>query len=236
MTAEEQVLRLLSRYSNLLEHSDFVYGRFDNMQSRANREFSVRRKLLDNFIGGIKDTPWKIEMLTSQDFASPRDSIPDEIVRIIGSREQLTPFVNSIWLTEYPFITALLQADLLRKVKWPRGKSGAVSFTHNDREIDLVGVVLFLTRIAGFKQKAVFQFIAIHGNHAGVDSESVDSGQLSKAAEAIRKTYEPLKPEWEKLNFSEGSLQAEIKRKNNEYFYSFEPTYSNHYCDLHDTA
>lgn len=211
MKAEEQVLRLLSRYSNLLEHSDFVYGRFDNMQSRAIREFHVRKKLLDNFIAG-KDHR-EIERLSTQDFASPRDSIPDEIVRIIGSREQLTPFVNSIWLTEYPFITALLQADLLRKVKWPRGKSPAVSFSHNNSEIDLVGVVLFLTRIAGFKQKAVFQFIAIHGNHAGVDSESVDSGQLSKAAEAIKKTYGPLKPKWEKLNFSEGSLQAEIKKE-----------------------
>lgn len=213
MTAEKEVLRLSSRYSSLLEHSDFVYGHFDNMQSRANREFYVRSKLLDNFIGGFKDAPWKIETLTAQDFASPRDSIPDEIVRIIGSREQLTPFVNSIWLTEYPFITALLQADLLRKVKWPRGKSPAVSFSHNNSEIDLVGVVLFLTRIGGFTQKAVFQFIATHGNHAGMDLTCDNPGQLSKAAEAIKKTYDSLKPKWEKLNFSEGSLQAEIKKE-----------------------
>ncbi|MCV5676256.1 hypothetical protein OFN11_32450, partial [Escherichia coli] len=54
-------------------------------------------------------------------------------------------------------------------------------------------------------------FIAIHGDHGGVDSGLVDSGQLSKAAEAIKKTYESLKPEWEKLNFSEGSLQAEVR-------------------------
>lgn len=213
MKAEEQVLRLLSRYSSLLEHSDFVYGRFDNMQSRAIREFHVRKKLLDNFIAGFKDAPWKIERLSTQDFASPRDSIPDEIIRIIGSRKQLTPFVNNIWLTEYPFITALLQADLMGKVKWTRGKSGAVSFTHNDREIDLVGVVLFLTGIEGFTQKAVFQFIAIHGSHAGVASECDNPGQLSKAAEAIQKTYGSLKSEWEKLNFSEGSLQAEIKKE-----------------------
>lgn len=210
-TPTVQVSWLLSRYSSLLERSDFVYGHFDNMQSRAIREFHVRKKLLDNFIGGFKDAPWKIEWLSTQDFASPRDSIPDEIVRIIGSREQLTHFVTNIWLTEYPFITALLQADLLKKVKWPRGKSGAVSFSHNNSEIDLVGVVLFLTRIGGFTQKAVFQFIAIHGDHGGVDSGLVDSGQLSKAAEAIKKTYESLKPEWEKLNFSEGSLQAEVR-------------------------
>ncbi|EJY6350638.1 TPA: hypothetical protein P7W98_003805 [Escherichia coli] len=211
MTAQEEVLRLLSRYSNLLEHSDFVYGRFDNLQPRTIREFHVRKKLLDNFIAG-KD-PQKIEMLTAQDFASPRDSIPDEIIRIIGSRKQLTPFVDNIWLTEYPFITALLQSDLMGKVKWTRGKSGAVSFTHNDREIDLVGVVLFLTGIGGFTQKAVFQFIAIHGSRAGVDSECDNPGQLSKAAEAIQKTYGSLKSEWEKLNFSEGSLQAEIKKE-----------------------
>ncbi|MCE9897253.1 hypothetical protein [Raoultella terrigena] len=210
-TPTVQVSWLLSRYSSLLERGDFVYGHFDNMQSRAIREFHVRSKLLDNFIGGFKDAPWKIEWLSTQDFASPRDSIPDEIVRIIGSREQLTHFVTNIWLTEYPFITALLQADLLKKVKWPRGKSGAVSFSHNNSEIDLVGVVLFLTRIGGFTQKAVFQFIAIHGDHGGVDSGLVDSGQLSKAAEAIKKTYESLKPEWEKLNFSEGSLQAEVR-------------------------
>ncbi|WP_369290409.1 hypothetical protein [Klebsiella quasipneumoniae] len=210
-TPTVQVSWLLSRYSSLLERGDFVYGHFDNMQSRAIREFHVRCKLLDNFIGGFKDAPWKIEWLSTQDFASPRDSIPDEIVRIIGSREQLTHFVTNIWLTEYPFITDLLQADLLKKVKWPRGKSGAVSFSHNNSEIDLVGVVLFLTRIGGFTQKAVFQFIAIHGDHGGVDSGLVDSGQLSKAAEAIKKTYESLKPEWEKLNFSEGSLQAEVR-------------------------
>ncbi|EOW7153521.1 hypothetical protein ACO4GX_002040 [Yersinia enterocolitica] len=211
LTAQEQVSRLLNRCSSLIERGDFVYGHFDNMQSRAIREFHVRSKLLDNFIGGFKDAPWKIEWLSTQDFASPRDSIPDEIVRIIGSREQLTHFVTNIWLTKYPFITALLQADLMGKVKWPRGRSVAVSFSHNNSEIDLVGVVLFLTKIEGFKQKAVFQFIAAHGNHAGVDSGFVDSGQLSKAAEAIKKTFELLMPEWDKLNFAVGSLQAEVR-------------------------
>lgn len=71
--------------------------------------------------------------------------------------------------------------------------------------------MLFLTGIGGFTQKAVFQFIAEHGNHAGVDSEFVDSGQLSKAAEAIKKTFELLMPEWDKLNFAVGSLQAEVR-------------------------
>ncbi|MEH0864452.1 hypothetical protein [Phytobacter diazotrophicus] len=211
LKAVDQVAILTRTYKSLLEHSDFVYGKYDDMQSKATKEFHLRKKRLDNFIGGFKDTPWKIEWLSTQDFISPRDSIPHEIVRIIGNRQQLTPFVTNVWLNEYPFIAALLQADLLRKVEWPRGKSSAISFSHNNSEIDLVGVVLFLTKIIGFKQKAVFQFIAIHGNHGGVDSGFVDSGQLSKAAEAIKKTFELLMPEWDKLNFAVGSLQAEVR-------------------------
>jgi hypothetical protein len=148
-----------------------------------------------------------------QDFSLQRSAIADEIVGIIGSRDQLTPFTTHLWLNKYPFITVLLQADGMGKVKWPRGKSRAVSYSHNNKEIDLVGVVLFLTSVMGFTQKAVFQFIAIHEERPGSDSGPVDSGQLSQAADAIKKTFESLRPEWDKLNFAEGSLQSEIKEK-----------------------
>ncbi|WP_338533831.1 hypothetical protein ACEPWQ_13160 [Leclercia adecarboxylata] len=213
MDAESQVVKLISRFGSLLEHSDFVYGEYDDMQSKATREFTQRRMLLDNLIIKFKDSPWRLEYLSVQDFSSPRSAIADEIVGIIGGREQLTPFTTRFWLSEYPFITELLQADGMGKVKWPRGKSRAVSYSHNNKEIDLVGIVLFLTTVGGFTQKAVFQFIAIHGKRVGSDSGPVDSGQLSQAADAIKKIFELLRPEWDKLNFAEGSLQSEVKEK-----------------------
>ncbi|HBV1801632.1 TPA: hypothetical protein ACF92H_005192 [Klebsiella pneumoniae] len=211
MDAKSQVAKLISTFGSLLERSDFVYGEYDDMQSKATREFTQRMMRLDNLIVEFKDSPWNLEYLSVQDFSSPRSEIADKIVGIIGSSQQLTPFVDNIWLTKYPFITALLHADLLRKVKWPRGKSPAVSYSHNNKEIDLVGVVLFLTKVQGFKQKAVFQFIATHGNRPGLDRGGIDSGQLSSAADAIKKTFESLRPEWDNLNFAEGSLQSEVR-------------------------
>lgn len=107
MDAKSQVAKLISTFGSLLERSDFVYGEYDDMQSKATREFTQRMMRLDNLIVEFKDSPWNLEYLSVQDFSSPRSEIADKIVGIIGSSQQLTPFVDNIWLTKYPFITAL---------------------------------------------------------------------------------------------------------------------------------
>lgn len=227
-TAEEQVSTLLTHFSSLLEHSDFVYGFFDDMQSIAIREYSLREKLLNKCISDFKGESWEIEWLTTQDFCEKdkRKPIVDKILKTIGSSKQLSFFVTDYSLKKYPFLIPLLQATCLRGIKWPKGQSTAISFFYNNREIDLVGAVLFLTEVEGYKQKSVFQFIAENGKHSGSDSGVVDSGQLSKAAERIKKNFEALKPKWYELNFTEGSLQNEVrdamKRKNSEHLVSFE--------------
>ncbi|MDI4463453.1 hypothetical protein [Escherichia coli] len=227
-TAQEQVSRLLIRCSSLLEKSDFVYGYFDDKQSRAIREYPLREKLLNKCISDFKGGHWEIEWLTTQDFCQKgkRKQIVDEILKTIGSSEQLSSFVTDSSLKKYPFLIPLLQATCLKRIKWPRGSSTAVSLFHNNREIDLVGLVLFLHEVMGYKQKAIFQFIAEHGKHRGWDSGFVDSGLLSKAAERIKKSFENLKPQWYELSFTEGSLQSEVRdvmrRKNSEHLVSFE--------------
>ncbi|TNJ16253.1 hypothetical protein [Aeromonas veronii] len=212
-TAEEEVEILLSRWSGLLVHSDFVYGGFDSLQSRAIRELPALRKRLDAFANQFKDEPWKIEFLTCQDFAHPCNEIADQIISIIGNKDRLALLTIGICTEKYPFLVPLKDAQAMGKVKWPKASSKAVSFTHKNVELDLVGVVLFLTKVWGYKQNAVFQFIAIHGGLPDTDSGPTDGGQLSRAADKIRQQYRALKKDGLKLDYPEGSLQSEVWEK-----------------------
>ncbi len=212
MTAEEEVEQLLSRCSSLLEHSDFVYSKFDSPQSRATLEFPALRKRLDAFANQFKDEPWKIEFLTPQDFKQPRKSIPNELLLVIGKRERLNLLTSRYWIDEYPFLDPLISANAMGIVKqWRKGAD--ISFQHKNVELDLVGVVLFLTEVCEYKQNAVLQFIAIHGGLPDTDSGPTDGGQLSRAADKIRQQYRALKTDWWQLNFPEGSLQSEVREK-----------------------
>ncbi|MFM5157753.1 hypothetical protein ACEUAT_01925 [Aeromonas veronii] len=215
-TAEEEVEILLSRWSGLLVHSDFVYGGFDSIQSRAIRELPALRKRLDAFANQFKDEPWKIEFLTPQDFAHPCNEIADKIISIIGNKDRLALLKIGICTEKYPFLVPLKDAQAMGKVgkvKWPKASSKAVSFTHKNVELDLVGVVLFLTEVWEYKQNAVLQFIAIHGGLPDTDSGPTDGGQLSRAADKIRQQYRALREDWLKLDFPEGSLQSEVREK-----------------------
>ncbi|HHQ4695397.1 TPA: hypothetical protein ACSP2S_002151 [Aeromonas veronii] len=212
MTAEEEVEKLLSRCSSLLEHSNFVYGKFDHLQSRAIREFPALRKRLDAFANQFKDEPLKIEFLTPQDFAYPRKAIPNELLLVIGKRERLNLLTCRFWIDEYPFLDPLLSANAIGIVKqWHKGAD--ISFQHKNVELDLVGVVLFLTKVCGYKQNAVFQFIAIHGDMPDTDSGPTDGGQLSRAADKIRKKFQKMRRDWLKLDYPEGSFQSEVWEK-----------------------
>ncbi|UJT79727.1 hypothetical protein L1P06_03885 [Edwardsiella piscicida] len=212
MTAEEQVKRLLSRCSSLLEHSDFVYGKFDNLQPDIFRELPALKLRLDAFVDKFKDESWKIEFLTCQDFVYPRTEIPNELISIIGNQKRLALLNSRIWTDRYQFLDPLIHANGLDMVKkWPRGQSKTISFTHKDVELDLVGVVLFLTKVCGYQQNAVFQFIAIHGSEVDTDSGRTDSGQLSRAADKIRKSFEGMHDDWWRLDFPKGTLQCEVR-------------------------
>ncbi|MFM5003115.1 hypothetical protein ACEUCH_02590 [Aeromonas hydrophila] len=223
MTAEEQVERLLSRCSSLLEHSDFVYGNFGDPKSdiypelRAFRgplrEFPALKLRLGAFADKFKDESWEIDCLTVQDFARQPKAIPNELISIIGNQKRLALLNNRIWTEKYPFLDPLISANALGLVKWPRGKSKTISFTCKDVELDLVGVVLFLTKVCGYKQNAVFQFIAKHSAMQDADSGMTEGGQLSRAAEKIKKSFEVMLDDWRQLDFLEGSLQCEVREK-----------------------
>ncbi|HHQ4467723.1 TPA: hypothetical protein ACSPZQ_001233 [Aeromonas veronii] len=209
MIAEEEVERLLSICPSVLEHSDFVYGKFDHLQSRAIREFPALKQRLDAFTDRFKDEKWKIEQLTIQNFTPPCNEIADQVISIIGNKNRLALLTIGTWTEKYPFLVPLKDAHALGRVKWPKASSKAVSFTHNDVELDLVGVVLFLTKVLRYKQNAVFQFIAMHGGMPDTDSGPTDGGQLSRAADKIRQQYRAMRKDWRQLDFPEGSCSGE---------------------------
>lgn len=216
MTAEEQVERLSSHCSSLLEHGDFVYGKFDTLQPETIRKLPALKRRLEAFADKFKDESWKILLLTAQDFAHQPKAIPNELISIIGNQKRLAQLNSRIWIEKYPFLDPLISANALGMVKWPRGQSKAISFTHKDVELDLVGVVLFLTKVCGYQQNAVFQFIAIHGSEVDTDSGRTDSGQLSRAADKIRKFFEGMHDDWWRLDFPKGTLQCEVREMRKE--------------------
>lgn len=213
MTAEEQVERLSSHCSSLLEHGDFVYGKFDTRQPETIRKLPALKQRLEAFADKFKDEPWKIELLTAQDFARQPKAIPNELISIIGNQKRLALLNSRIWTEKYPFLDPLISANALGMVTWPRGQSKPISFTHKDVELDLVGVVLFLTEVCGYQKNAAFQFIATHGSEVDSDSGRADSGQLSRAADKIRKSFDVMRDDWWRLDFPKCSLQCEVREK-----------------------